>query len=265
MGRSEGSVNDEFRDRPGEPHRLDRHDSADEESLFGGVGAICSAAVRLTGTDGAAVALLSHSTQARELVYATDATAQHLDELQFVIGEGPCIDTYRSGARQTWPNLATEPAMARWPAFTLEVDSLDVRALFTFPVASGRVIVGVLELYRATIGDLGAAEEESGLACAAAISHMISTDIERLAATDRADDALTVDGLDVAGDFSRAVIFNAAGMVAVQLAVSADEGLDRLRAYCYANGRPIGTVAADIVARRLSLRDQRDSGEGQGR
>ncbi|MFJ2668313.1 hypothetical protein ACIO14_28620 [Nocardia fluminea] len=53
--------------------------------------------------------------------------------------------------------------------------------------------------------------------------------------------------------------------LAVRLAVSADEGLARLRAYCCANGRPISTVAADIVAHRLSLRAQRDSGEGQGR
>ena len=241
-------MDDPFRDRPGEAHRTDRHDTGGEGSLFGGIGALCSAAVRLTGTDGAAVALLSHTSQARELVYATDATAQHLDELQFVIGEGPCIDTYRNGVGQTWPDLTTPPATARWPVFTVEVNSLDVRALFTFPVAAGRVTVGVLELYRTTTGHLGTAEEESGLACAAAIGHMITTDLDT--ATE---------------EFSRAVIFNAAGMVAVQLAVSADEGLARLRAYCYANGVPIGTVAADIVARRLSLRDQRDTSEGQGR
>ncbi len=254
---------DASRDRPGESGGSDRHSTAGEGSLFGGIGAICSAAVRLTGTDGAAVALLSHSSQARELVYATDATAQHLDELQFVIGEGPCIDTYRSGVRHMWPDLAATAAMARWPVFTVEVDSLDVRALFAFPVATGQITVGVLEMYRATTGRLGAAEQQSGLACAAAISHMISTDLERLA-SEGTDFAVT--GTEPAGEeFSRAVIFNAAGMVAVQLAVSADEGLARLRAYCYANGRPISVVAADIVARRLSLRDQRDSSEGQGR
>jgi hypothetical protein len=259
-------VDDPFRNRQGKRHSTDQHSTGSEGSLFGGIGALCSAAVRLTGTDGAAVALLSHTSQARELVYATDATAQHLDELQFVVGEGPCIDTYRNGARQAWPNLATEPAMARWPVFSMEVNSLDVRALFTFPVASGRVTVGVLELYRGTTGHLGAVEEEAGLACAAAIGHMLSSDLDRLAVEDPAGGALSDDGIDTAGeDFSRAVIFNAVGMVAVQLAVSADEGLARLRAYCYANGRPIGTVAADIVARRLSLRDQRDSSEGQGR
>jgi hypothetical protein len=51
-------------------------------------------------------------------------------------------------------------------------------------------------------------------------------------------------------------------MVAVQLAVPAAEGLDRLRAYSYAQGRSIAAVAADIVARRLWLRGERDEAEG---
>jgi hypothetical protein len=44
-------------------------------------------------------------------------------------------------------------------------------------------------------------------------------------------------------------------MVAIQLGGSADEGVDRLRAYSYACGRPIASVAADIIARRLTLHD----------
>ncbi|MGS2810572.1 GAF and ANTAR domain-containing protein [Nocardia sp. MW-W600-9] len=259
-------MEDAFRDRHGEPHDTDRRDTGGDGSLFGGIGAICSAAVRLTGVDGAAVALLSRTSQAREIVYATDATAQHLDELQFVIGEGPCIDAYIRGEGQLWPDLAAPPATAQWPVFTVEVMALAVRALFAFPVSSGGSTVGVLELYRGTGGSLGRVEQESGVACAAAIGHMIGTDLTRLAAADAAEVTLAGAGIDTMSDeFSRAVIFNAAGMVAVQLAVSAEEGLARLRAYSYANERSIGAVAADIVARRLSLRDQRDSREGQGR
>ncbi|MEV0685019.1 GAF and ANTAR domain-containing protein [Nocardia sp. NPDC050378] len=258
--RSEGSVEGAFRDRPGDPYNPDRHDVGSDGSLFGGVGALCAAAVRLTGADGAALALLGRTSQARELVYATDATAQQLDELQFVIGEGPCIDTYRRGERQLWPDLTATPATTRWPVFTAELLTLGVRALFAFPVPSGDATVGVLELYRMSSGRLSAVEQDSGLACAAAVGHMIGADLDRLADTE------ALAATDPAGEeFSRAVIFNAAGMVAVQLAVSADEALARLRAYCYANGRSISAVAADIVARRLSLHDQRDSSEGQGR
>jgi len=45
-------------------------------------------------------------------------------------------------------------------------------------------------------------------------------------------------------------------MVAVQLAISGEEGLHRLRAYSYANERPVTAVAADIMAHRLCRHDQ---------
>ena len=55
--------------------------------------------------------------------------------------------------------------------------------------------------------------------------------------------------------FTRLQVHIAGGMVAIQLAINADEAIDRLRAYSYARGRPISSVAADIIARRLTLRD----------
>lgn len=59
-----------------------------DDPLFVGVGVICDTAARLTGVDGAAVAVLTASQNVRELVYATDAVAQQVDELQFTLGQG---------------------------------------------------------------------------------------------------------------------------------------------------------------------------------
>ena len=47
-------------------------------------------------------------------------------------------------------------------------------------------------------------------------------------------------------------------MVSVQLQVPVAEALVRIRAHAFADGRPLGAVAADIVARRLRLTDDRD-------
>jgi hypothetical protein len=47
-------------------------------------------------------------------------------------------------------------------------------------------------------------------------------------------------------------------MVATQLGVNAGDEVDLLRAYSYSCGRRISSVAADIIARRLKLRDLRD-------
>ncbi|WP_433715068.1 GAF domain-containing protein [Nocardia sp. CA-084685] len=256
--------------RPGDPHETAHRAGAQSagRSSFSGISAVCSAAVRLTGADGAAVAVLGGNSQARELVYATDAIAQQVDELQFVVGEGPCVEAYRSDQRQIWPDLTSTDALRRWPAFTGEVLALGVRAVFAFPVPGVRKSVGVLELYRGLPGGLGGVERDSGDACAVAVGRALRADWDRrvdaLGGVDEVVDAVVaqggIDGVD--DEFSRAVVFNAVGMVAVQLAVPTDQGLARLRAYCYAEGRAISDVAADIVARRLSLRDQRDSGEG---
>ncbi|MGO9148798.1 MAG: ANTAR domain-containing protein [Acidimicrobiales bacterium] len=57
----------------------------------------------------------------------------------------------------------------------------------------------------------------------------------------------------------RLVVHQACGMVAVQLGVSLTEALIRLRAYSFANDRPIAAIAEDVVARRLHF--DPDSGE----
>lgn len=255
-------MEDAARSASGEPP-ADRRWAEHGGSLFGGIGSVCSAAVRLSNVDGGAVALLSATSSARELVYATDALAQQIDELQFVLGEGPCLDAYHSREQQLWPDMTVRAARERWPVFSSDVVSLQARAMFAYPVLTGETAVGVLELYRTAPGDLSEVEQQAGRACAAAIGSLLASEVEQMAELVDSPDS-TVAESTVPEEYSRAVVYNAAGMVAVQLAVSAEEALHRLRAYSYADGRPIGDVATDIVQRRLSLRPQRDGGEGQG-
>jgi AmiR/NasT family two-component response regulator len=58
----------------------------------------------------------------------------------------------------------------------------------------------------------------------------------------------------------RSEIYQASGMVSFQMGISADEALVRLRAYAFAENRPLSDVAADIVHRRLRLADDFDPG-----
>jgi AmiR/NasT family two-component response regulator len=51
----------------------------------------------------------------------------------------------------------------------------------------------------------------------------------------------------------RAEVYQAQGMVAVQLGVPLADALSRLRARAYAENRPLGDVARDVVARTLSF------------
>ncbi|MBY0289567.1 MAG: GAF domain-containing protein [Mycobacteriaceae bacterium] len=247
----------------------DRNDDADaagtkrlaggRDPLFLGIAAICDTATRLTGVDGAALAVLTTSRGIRELVHATDAVAQQLDELQFVLGEGPCLDAYRWVQPQMCARIDDENFQQRWPVFTAELATLGVLAVFAYPVPGRLRPLGVLELYRRTSGPLSEPEQQSAQVCAAALQTTLENNwrehLQRNTSEAAALEAIAQQaGSATSSDaFTRFQVHVAAGMVAVQLGVSTGDALDRLRAYAYAQNRSVLALAADIVARRLSL------------
>jgi GAF domain len=247
------------------------HDGAPSDSetdgralLFAGLGPICDAAMVQTKSDGAALAVLTPSTNVRELVYATDPVAQQLDELQYLVGEGPCFDAYLDYSPQFHPELASAAEKSRWPTFAADATQLGVHALFAFPVPDGRRPMGILELYRENAGSLTEAEYAAAAVCAVAIAQRVESNwrdlVSRFGGADEATVAtVALSAGEPADPFSRRQVHVAGGMVAVQLGIHADEGVDRLRAYAYACGRSLSSVAADIIGRRLTLRDQPDN------
>ena len=262
-----GTADDQSPRAPGRIHHFEAgqpYSGHTRGSLFTGVSAVCDTATRLAGVDGAAVAVFAPS-QSRELVYATDAVAQQVDELQFTVGEGPCLDAYRAGAPELCPRLDDEVPMTRWPAFCNGAGELGVGAVFAYPILAPKRSFGVLELYRRTAGGLDRRQHESATLCAIAIAETLLTNwgVHVAAAVDAgAAGDVSSAGAQVSlgsdNDFSRATVYVASGMVAVQLNVSADDGLDLLRAHAFSHNRSIAELAADIVARRVSLRDPQD-------
>jgi hypothetical protein len=212
-----------------------------------------------------ALAVLTPSARSRELVYATDTIAAQLDELQYTIGEGPCFDAYLDDTPQFHPELTSVREASRWPTFAAEAAQLGVQSLFAFPVPDGAQPMGVLELYRCTPGSLAEAEYSAATASAEAIADRLQSNwkehVSHFGSAEEAVDAAAISGAGLsepADAFTRTQIHIAGGMVATQLGVNAGDGVDLLRAYSYSCGRRISAVAADIIARRLKLQDQRD-------
>jgi hypothetical protein len=227
------------------------------------VGELCDAAVLKVGVDGVALAVLTPTARIRELVYATDPIARQLDELQYTIGEGPCFDAYLANRPQFHPELTSVDQTSRWPSFAASAADLGAHSLFAFPVPNGRRPFGVLELYRRTEGSLTDAQCAAAGECANAIARQLRSNWrDHVAHFDSAEEAL--DSASSVGaernepldPFTRTQVHVAGGMVAVQLGIDAGEAVDRLRAYSYACARPISAVAADIIARRLTLDGQ---------
>ncbi|MCW2559567.1 MAG: hypothetical protein JWP55_3531 [Mycobacterium sp.] len=227
--------------------------------LFFGVGNLCSRLPRPTGVNGVAVAVLGPATHTRELVYATDTVAQRLDELQYTTGEGPCYDAYLEDYPQSYPELDTVGIAPRWPTFAADAAQLGVHAVFAFPLPDGQRPMGVLELYRRAPGALTDAQHGLASFCASAISARLQSNWASLVSLTGSpeaavDVAVAADSMDESPDaLTRMQVHIAAGVVAEQLGISADEAVDRLRAHCYTCGRTLSAVAADIIARRLTL------------
>ena len=73
-----------------------------------------------------------------------------------------------------------------------------------------------------------------------------------LSLQDAAPEGVLAEGLQEVVAY-RAEVHQASGMVSIQLKIPVAEALVRIRAHAFAHDRPVGVVAADIVARRLRL------------
>ena len=119
---------------------------------------ICRACVTGLDVDGAVISILT-ATVSRETLWATDPTAELLEELQFTLNEGACMQAATTGTPVLVADLHHSSDTQRWPIFAAALaEQTDVRALFAFPLQWGTVNVGVLDLYRRTPGELSTAQ-----------------------------------------------------------------------------------------------------------
>jgi hypothetical protein len=205
---------------------------------------VCRACASGLDVDGAALSVLTE-TPARKTLAATDGTAELLEELQFSLGEGACMQAAVSGDPVLVADLAYSAEAGQWPVFAAMVaERTDVRALFALPLRWGAVTLGVLDLYRRAPGALGGRQQRDALAAvdtAALMMLGLRTD------PDGEDEWLdpVVSG--------RMEVHQATGMVLMQLGVSAADALARLRGHAFAERRLLIEVARDVVARRLSF------------
>lgn len=213
-------------------------------------GHACAVAAAVAGVNGGWVSVMSDPAR-RVLAHATDQRAAGLDELQFMLGEGPCVDAFTSGGPVLVADLDAAGWRERWPGFTIAAVQAGAGAVFAFPLASGAIRVGVLGLYAAGPGSLSPGGLADVLVCAdTALTLVLST---------RAG----IDGDGWARDGwsdDHAAVYQATGMVAVQRGVGLEEALALLRAHAFAQELRLGEVAAAVVARRLRL-DAGDAGD----
>jgi GAF domain-containing protein len=176
---------------------------------------------------------------------ATDEVSQLIEELQYTLGEGPCLDACQQDQVVAEPDLAA-PVTRRWPAFTPPALQAGVRAVFGFPLRVGTAHLGALNLYRDVPGPLTGDQHADALVVADLAARWV------LEAQAGAPPDTVAEELAVGADFHFAV-HNAAGIVSVQEGISVTEALIRLRAFAFSSDRLLAEVARDVIVRRLRM------------
>ena len=176
-------------------------------------------------------------------VCTTNDVSMLIEELQYTLGEGPCIDAHREHAPVAEPDLA-DPATVRWSEFSRSAVAAGARAVFGFPMSVGKVHLGALNLYRDRPGPLTDEQYADALVVADVAGRAVLT--MQAGAFPGALGA----ALEAGGNF-RFVVHQASGMVAVQLGVPVEDALMRLRAHAFANSQTVSDVARDVVAGSL--------------
>lgn len=217
---------------------------------------VCAAAVEGVGVDGAGVTVMVSPT-VRETVNATDAVASGLEELQLMLGQGPCMDTFTEGGPVLAVDLRAPECLARWPVFTPAALDIGAGAVFALPLQIGAIRLGALDLYRVRPGALSQPELADALVYADTVG-MLLLDAAAGAQPDTAELAWQREG-----PFPHhAVVHQATGMVLVQLGCGIDAAFARLRAYAYAHDMRLRDVAHDVVERRLRFDPERLADDG---
>jgi hypothetical protein len=200
---------------------------------------VCADVVVMTG---AGIMLMSGDLP-RGSVCTTNEVSALIEELQYTLGEGPCVDAYNQHRPVLEPDLA-HPVVDRWLAFTPSAVAAGARAVFGFPLQVGTVRLGALNLYRDQPGALSDDEHADALVMAGVAARGV------LSLQAHAPRGGLSAELEAGSDF-RFVVHQASGMISAQLEVSVGEALIRLRAHAFANDRLLADVAEEVVSRRL--------------
>ncbi|MEU4195467.1 GAF and ANTAR domain-containing protein [Kribbella sp. NPDC026611] len=203
---------------------------------------LCEAARLILQADGAWLTV--HEPGAGQLrLSATDETASALEELQDLLGEGPCLTALREAAPLT--TVVADRFDNRWPEFTrAALERVGELTVHAHPMRPDNQAFGVLGLYLRPGNTWTAESFETAQFLADTIAAALLKDpipkLER--------------GLDGGMWSARAEVHQATGMVIVQLHVPPADALALLRAHAYAHDATLGEIAHQVVTRQLDFR-----------
>ena len=210
---------------------------------------LCEACVTLLDIDAAAISLVWDGANTGTLGSSSEH-ARMYDELQFTLGEGPCLESVTRRGPVLVTDLA-DKSDGRWPIYGPAMVDMRIRGVYAMPVVVAGEYVGALDFFSTAPGQL-AGPQLSGAIVAADLAavpvlDLLDADLQAAASEPGSSAWAELNAL------SRAEVSQATGMIVAQMGIEPTEALLRLRAHAYAAGRSATEVARDILERRLRL------------
>lgn len=214
----------------------------DEFDLIDVLTVLCHRCVNVLDVDAVGVLL---ATPRGELQYVASSSESMrvLELLQLQAAEGPCVDTYKSGAPVIDEQL--RDSYDRWPVFAPRAVEYGFNSAHSFPMRLRGQTIGALNLFRSSGGplnetDVTLAQGLADVATIAIIQHRSSLDAKVL--NDQLSFALN----------SRIIIEQAKGMVSQATSCDMDEAFVRMRTHARNHNLKLTEVSRMIVESELS-------------
>jgi GAF domain-containing protein len=175
-------------------------------------------------------------------VASADALARLLDEQQYEVQDGPCLEAIRTARVVLADDLTAE---TRWDGYPAMAVAQGVRAVLSSPLLVNDALIGALNLYAVTprafdADSRAAARQLTALAAATVTAVMRHYDQTTL--TDHLRTALS----------SRSVIDQAIGIIIGMQRCPPQTAFDILRTASQNRNVPLRDIAADLVATTIA-------------
>lgn len=205
----------------------------------------------IPGADGAGLTLIEADRS--NTIVKSAPFVMDVDDIQYGIGEGPCISAAATGHTMRSGSLSGDP---RWPRFGPRVGRLGVHSVLSLPLISSDLVVGAMNVYAHPKDAFDERAEQIGqlFAVPAAIAvqnAQILAQTQRLATNLQA--ALT----------NRAVIDQAIGIIISRSGSTPEEAFHRMRSASQREHIKVSVIAHRIVeeaARRARSRAAQQPG-----
>ena len=175
---------------------------------------------------------------------ASSETMRVLELFELQAQEGPCLDCFRTGQPVVNQDLVSTDG--RWPRFGGVAMAAGFRAVHALPLRLRGVVIGALNLFSVTPGemeqsDIDAAQAMADVATIAILQHRAALEAQIL--NEQLSYALN----------SRIVIEQAKGMVAERETLNMEEAFGMLRNHARNHNLRLVDVARDVISLKLAV------------